>query len=77
MLDLFSAVMFPDHSGYIQTMYIQFLRDIENPRRIAWGAVVLAYLYRGLCMASEIDAKEINGPLMLLQMWLWTRFPIG
>ena len=77
MLDLFSSVMFPDHSGYIQTMWVQFLHNVRKPKRYAWGAAVLAYLYRALCAASELKAKEICGPLVFLQMWLWTRFPIG
>ena len=77
MLELFSTVMFSDHSGYIQTMYIQFLGDLDNPPRYAWGAAVLAHLYRGLCWASDMNASEITGPLALLQIWLWTRFPIG
>ena len=77
MLDLFSSVMFPDHSGYIQTMYIQFVRDLENQRKYAWGAVVLTHLYREFCKASDVNSCEITAPLVLLQMWLWTRFPIG
>ena len=42
MLDLFSSVMFPDQSGYIQSMFFQFIMDLNNPPRYSCGSVVLA-----------------------------------
>jgi hypothetical protein len=77
MLDLFSSRMFPDQSGFIQTMYIQFILDLENPPRRSWGSAVLARLYRALCDGCEKDKLQMGGPLQLLQLWVWTRFPIG
>lgn len=77
MLDLCSSVMFPDQSGFLQTMFLQFFQDIEDPPQLSWASGVLARLYRALCDASDIDKEQIGGPLMLLQMWVWTRFPIG
>ncbi|XP_078156050.1 serine/threonine-protein phosphatase 7 long form homolog [Carex rostrata] len=41
-----------------------------------WGGVVLAYLYRHLCVATELDRGSMHGPVMLLQHWSWTRFPV-
>ena len=32
-------------------------------------------MYRELCHACEIIAKDIAGPLILLHMWAWERFP--
>jgi Plant mobile domain len=66
MLDLFSTVMFLDQSGYIQTMYIQFLRNITDPPRYSWGLAVLACLYRALCDASYKTNKKNGGQLILL-----------
>jgi Plant mobile domain len=66
MLDLFSSIMFPDHSGFLQSMYLQYIQDIDNPPPYSWASAVLACLYRGLCDASEANAAEICGPLMLL-----------
>jgi hypothetical protein len=77
MLDLFSSVMFPDQSGYIQSMFIQFIMNLDNPPRYSWGSAVLARLYRALCDGSEQDKLQMGGPLSLLQLWVWTRVPIG
>ena len=32
-------------------------------------------MYRELYRASRIDAHDITGPLILLQVWVWDRFP--
>jgi Plant mobile domain len=77
MMDLFSLVMFPVHFEYFQTMYLQFICNIDSPPRYSWASAVLTHLYRDFCDASENDATEISGSLMLLQMWVCTRFPLG
>jgi hypothetical protein len=77
MLDIFSSIMFPDQSGFIQTMFIQFLFDLENPPRMSWGSAVLARLYRALCDGSVKDKLQMVGPLQLLQLWMWTRLSMG
>ncbi|KAL8095502.1 hypothetical protein AgCh_036802 [Apium graveolens] len=41
----------------------------------AWGAVVLAYLYRELCKTSKKDVDDVAGCLLLLQLWAWERLP--
>ena len=28
-----------------------------------------------MCQASRIDAHDVLGPLILLQLWIWDRFP--
>ena len=28
-----------------------------------------------MCQASRIDAHDVLGPLILLQLWTWDRFP--
>ena len=77
MMDLFSSVMFPDHSGYIQSMFLQFVDDLDSPPQYSWATAVLAHLYRGLDDASENDTTEISAPLAFLQIWIWTRCPLG
>ncbi|RVX02742.1 Serine/threonine-protein phosphatase 7 long form-like [Vitis vinifera] len=39
------------------------------------GSACLAWLYRQLCRASHIDTHDISSPLILLQLWVWERFP--
>ncbi|KAJ3698684.1 hypothetical protein LUZ61_002389 [Rhynchospora tenuis] len=75
MMDLFGSVMFPDHSGRLYSMFVQIIYS-ESPRIYSWASAVLAFLYRGLCRASG-SSREIAAPFILLQMWSWTRFPVG
>ncbi|XP_057530033.1 uncharacterized protein LOC130808597 [Amaranthus tricolor] len=41
---------------------------------IAWGAVMLAYMYRQLGMASRVGYNTIAGCLTLLQTWIYEYF---
>ncbi|KAJ4752562.1 hypothetical protein LUZ62_086967 [Rhynchospora pubera] len=67
------AAELPEDANEEQVLYFA-LRD----RRYIVGhqLAVLAFLYRGLCRASG-SSREIAAPLILLQMWSWTRFPVG
>ncbi|KAJ9558179.1 hypothetical protein OSB04_012793 [Centaurea solstitialis] len=42
---------------------------------LSWGSAVLACLYRNLCKAA-CKEKIIAGPLMLLQLWAWSRIRV-
>jgi hypothetical protein len=78
-MDLFGSIMFPDSfASGVPIMYLQFLENL-GPRSVNynWGGAVLACLYRELSRACRKSAVSINGPILLLQMWSWTRFPIG
>ena len=79
-MNLFGSIMFPDsNSSSVSLMYLPFLEDL-GPRgedHYNWGGAVLACLYRELSRACRYKAGSINGPLLLLQMWSWTRFAIG
>ena len=79
-MELFGTIMFPDsNQSSVRLMYLQFLEDL-GPRGVNhynWGGAVLACLYRELSRACRFKTISINGPLLLLQMWSWTRFPIG
>jgi hypothetical protein len=53
MLDLFSLVMFSNYSRFLQTMYLQFIRNLNSPLAYSWASMVLACLYRGLYNTVE------------------------
>lgn len=77
-MDLFGSIMFPDKTGdSVAAMYLQFIRRLDRPANLNWGNAVLAYLYRQLSEGCLKSVASISGPLLLLQMWSWTRFPIG
>ncbi|XP_078182588.1 serine/threonine-protein phosphatase 7 long form homolog [Carex rostrata] len=58
-------------------MYLQFINDLETPQEYNWGGAVLAHLYRELSRACLAGVDTISGPMLLLQIWSWTRFTIG
>ncbi|KAJ1686997.1 hypothetical protein LUZ63_018387 [Rhynchospora breviuscula] len=75
MLDLIGSVLLPDNSSTVPLMYLALLADIDpgSAQQRSWGSAVLSCLYHELCR----DRKGISGPLLLLQLWIWTRFPFG
>ena len=76
IMEMLGSVMFPDKSAdQVPVMYLQFIGDMDTTYN--WGQAVLAFLYRQLYMACHANVKSVAGPLMLLQHWAWTRFPIG
>jgi len=76
ILRMIGGWLMPDHSGHlVGLMYLQFLRDLDECGRYAWGAAVLAHLYHQMCHATNPDAIEISGCLTLLHVWAWDRFP--
>ena len=59
----------------VHVVWLQFLKAFDQAREYSWGGATLAWMYRELCHACEITAKDIAGPLILLHMWAWERFP--
>ena len=59
----------------VHLMWVQQLEDLCNPRRYIWGSACLAWLYRKLCRASDKTTSQIGGCLLLVQYWVWARFP--
>ena len=56
-------------------MFLPLLEDFEVISTYSWGSVCLAWLYREMCRTSCINAHDVSGPLLLLQLWIWDRFP--
>ncbi|KAK1394194.1 Serine/threonine-protein phosphatase 7 long form-like protein [Heracleum sosnowskyi] len=77
ILQLIDGVLFTDHSGgQVHCMYIPLIQDFGRCRKLAWGAAMLAYLFRELCKSCRTGVEEIAGCLLLLQPWAWTRLPV-
>ncbi|XP_050254850.1 serine/threonine-protein phosphatase 7 long form homolog [Quercus robur] len=76
ILALLGDTIFMDKSGdRVHLMWVQQLEDLRNPRRYSWGSACLAWLYRELCRASHKETSQIGGCLLLVQYWVWARFP--
>ncbi|XP_074351483.1 serine/threonine-protein phosphatase 7 long form homolog [Apium graveolens] len=77
LVHLFGGALFTDHlGGLFHPMFLHFIRDLDKYGDYAWGAAVLAYLYRELCKTSKKDVDKLAGCLLLLQLWEWERLPI-
>ncbi|XP_050289663.1 protein MAIN-LIKE 1-like [Quercus robur] len=76
ILEMLGGTLFMDKSGErISIMYLQFFNSINNGKNYSWGSAALSWLYRHLCKASEKTAKQIGSALLLVQLWVWARFP--
>uniref|UniRef100_A0A2N9EEU1 Aminotransferase-like plant mobile domain-containing protein n=1 Tax=Fagus sylvatica TaxID=28930 RepID=A0A2N9EEU1_FAGSY len=76
ILELLGGSYFADKSGEkVHLMFLPMLEDFDAAGRYSWGSVVLAWLYRELCRATDPDSCDIAGALILVQLWAWSRFP--
>ncbi|XP_042035205.1 serine/threonine-protein phosphatase 7 long form homolog [Salvia splendens] len=76
VLVLLGGLILPDGSGCkIPLMWLTQLRDVEAASLISWASAALATLYHNLCEASMGKRKDIGGPTVLLQLWVWERMP--
>ena len=67
ILALLANTIFTDNFGdKVHTMWLQMLRDLRNPPQYSWGSACLAWLYRELCRATDRDANQIGGALLLV-----------
>ncbi|XP_057247905.1 protein MAIN-LIKE 2-like [Beta vulgaris subsp. vulgaris] len=72
------SILFADKSGdAVQVLYLPLLADLDVAGTYSWGSATLAYLYRQLCRASHRGARELGGPVLLLQIWAWEHIHIG
>ena len=60
-------------------MYLLCLTDWDTAGFYSWGSAVLAFLYRQLCEACRRTSqnRSIGGCVYLLQIWMWSRIPVG
>lgn len=70
--------LFPDPSGTrVHLRYLALLGDFDASGEMAWGAAVLAHLYRELGKASMKGKANCCAFLTLLQLWAWEHIQIG
>ena len=74
ILQLIGGFLFVDKSNNrVHLMFLPLVEDFGVTGTYSWGSTCLTWLYREMCRASHIDAHDVSGPLILLQ--LWDRFP--
>ncbi|KAJ1697824.1 hypothetical protein LUZ63_006336 [Rhynchospora breviuscula] len=76
-LHMFGTIMFPDMAQNCVPVYYLDLIDgsLNEERKINWGGVVIASLYRVLDRAV-LKFKKPSGPWLLLLYWTWSYLPV-
>uniref|UniRef100_K3YLZ9 Aminotransferase-like plant mobile domain-containing protein n=1 Tax=Setaria italica TaxID=4555 RepID=K3YLZ9_SETIT len=80
ILHLFACVLFPDATGDTASwMWMHCLTDWHQAGFYSWGSAVLCFLYRQLCEACRrtSGSPSVGGCVYLLQLWMWSRIPVG
>ncbi|KAI5682568.1 hypothetical protein M9H77_03796 [Catharanthus roseus] len=71
ILYLLGSSLFTDKSGNnVSGKLWPLVKNVSSVGDFAWGAAILAYLYRSLGQASRADAKELSGCWLLLEVIL-------
>ncbi|XP_012828838.1 PREDICTED: serine/threonine-protein phosphatase 7 long form homolog [Erythranthe guttata] len=72
---LIGMALFPDRSvDRFKPTWMRYSSDLEHVGEYAWGAAVLAHLYRQLGLASRAHVKGLQGCTLLLQCWIYEYF---
>ena len=67
MLQLIRGFLFINKSNnMVHLMFLQLLEDFKVSGTYSWGSACLAWLYREMCQAFYINARDVLGPLILL-----------
>ncbi|KAJ7945734.1 serine/threonine-protein phosphatase 7 long form-like [Quillaja saponaria] len=76
ILQLMGGLLFTSKtSTHVHICFLSLLENLYAAGQYSWGSASLAWLYREMCHATHLDASEIAGPLILLQVWAWERLP--
>ena len=78
MLFIIGGVLFPSSSrDTVHPRYMQLLMEDSEIRGYAWGAAVLAHLYRSLTLSADRSVRTFNGCSLLLMLWAYERLAPG
>ncbi|MQL85787.1 hypothetical protein Taro_018310 [Colocasia esculenta] len=73
---LFGRLLFATQSSQMNCKFVLLLRDLEQAGRYAWGAAMLGHLF-SLLTSSSWRSQSTGGFTPFLQIWGYTRFPMG
>lgn len=77
LLFTFGTLLFPNSTGKIDSCYLSFLKDLDKVPEYAWGVAVIEDLFSCLSRKKEEQVKNIEGCLILLQIWSYEHIDIG
>ncbi|MQM18364.1 hypothetical protein Taro_051354 [Colocasia esculenta] len=72
----FGRLLFATQSSQMNCKFVLLLMDLAQAGRYAWGAVMLGHLF-SLLPSSSQRSQSTGGFTPFLQIWGYTRFPMG
>ncbi|MQL78888.1 hypothetical protein Taro_011328 [Colocasia esculenta] len=72
----FRCLLFATQSSQMNCKFVLRLRDMEQAGRYAWGAAMLGHIF-SLLPSSSQRSQSTGGFTPFLQIWGYTRFPMG
>ncbi|MQM15787.1 hypothetical protein Taro_048738 [Colocasia esculenta] len=72
----FGRLLFATQSSQMNCKFVLLLRDLAQAGRYAWGAAMLGHLFSLLPSSSQCS-QSTGGFTPFLQIWGYTRFPMG
>ncbi|MQM20776.1 hypothetical protein Taro_053804 [Colocasia esculenta] len=73
---LFGRLLFAMQSSQMNCKFVLLLRNLAQEGRYAWGATMLGHLF-SLLPSSSRRSQSTGGFTPFLQIWGYTRFPMG
>ncbi|MQL79758.1 hypothetical protein Taro_012214 [Colocasia esculenta] len=73
---LLRRLLFATQSSKMNCKFMLLLRDLAQARRYAWGSAMLGHLF-SLLPSSSRRSQSTRGFTPFLQIWGYTRFPMG
>ncbi|MQM21946.1 hypothetical protein Taro_054992, partial [Colocasia esculenta] len=72
----FECLLFATQSSQMNCKFVLLLRDLAQAGRYAWGTAMLGHLFSHLPSSSR-RSQSTGGFTPFLQIWGYTRFPMG
>ncbi|MQM22127.1 hypothetical protein Taro_055175 [Colocasia esculenta] len=72
----FGRLLFATQSSQMNCKFVLLLQDLAQAGRYAWGAAMLGHLF-SLLLSSSRHSQSTGGFTPFLQIWGYTRFPMG
>ncbi|GMJ08550.1 hypothetical protein HRI_004524300 [Hibiscus trionum] len=77
ILFIFGTILFPNANGKVDSRYLEFLKNVDDIGRFAWGAAVLEDLFMWLNKRKESNVQYVGGCLILLQVWCYEHIDLA
>ncbi|XP_074311894.1 uncharacterized protein LOC141647564 [Silene latifolia] len=77
LLFTFGTLLFHNSNGKVDSRYLTFLHDLSKVPNYAWGKAVVEDLFSWLCRKKDEQIKNMEGCLILLQIWSYEHVDIG